>query len=957
MIKKRMVKKGEVKIESLIKKNFTEEFMRKIYDIYMDDCMSIVEKTKRFDKIFTEEFGDRKDYRRIGEGTNRFVCLLDNHIIKVAYNYLAFIDNMNELAQAKNKPKYLAQAYETNGIILVSEYVTVMDKEEFLENQTAIRNILTILQANIKSKDKKRNVHYILGDMGMSNKNYGNWGKRMNGEIVVLDYGYLYEMNGVDWDEVAKCPVCGTYLEYTDDYSELKCAKEGCPTKVKYTTIRNNFGYARIIENIKSNLDKGKYTKFDKDGSLVVDVMEEEVYEDEPEEVFEMPEDVINKLNLSADKFSQILGYVSNNGFIRINNQMAIKEDLFNNKDLYDEKLFPFILGVVDISEKNIEKYKNDFEKLFNERWNEKYIELKKEHERNKNVFTKEEEEFVDYIDEETESLMEESFKSSLKLVDKYANDESKKITSLDDALGSVIDDCFSNLFMADESKVIDDVDDTMSLDYVMRLLDEEKTMNDLKKEDEEVKELTIEEKLKDRYNKLEDALTELITNHYAVTDHLEDEYVEGDVYRTYINGDKIDYDYSPRVNARNILGGYKINEFAFPLYRHLLNKFDYDTELVDEEYEVIYRIDEEVEKPKDIYSRLENRSIVINQIMNRFEENIPQKSTFINTIGKEINDYYDVVDDYYKELQDSELDVTIDNPEYYLASVNDNSEIGKLIRDAKDDLMDEVMDLGLTMNDVKEKYRIVYYYDIESMMTNTELSVMDIIQSMKFNITNNVKDEIINKYYEENGIVLYDDVFDIFKYNGSFVKEKGCGKCSRLIRPIIKAKLVSKDSNEDSYKPEVFVRHDYKRVVIEQRYEVVFDMADSKDISDYQDLKLEAKKRNLYYTESKIVKYVVKNNIDNLSYGLTSKERELISEYNEMLGWSNIRDIEGAFKKGIYETLDNKYKFEGETKTFMLDLINSDLSEAYSNRILKIHVLELSGTMTRLDYLKHIEG
>ena len=132
-MKKELVKVNEVEIESLIRKNFSEEFMRKIYDIYSDDCMSIVEKTIIFDKIFTEEFGHRKDYRRIGEGTNRFVCLLDNHIIKVAYNYLAYIDNMNELAQAKYKEKYLAQAYETNGIILISEYVTVMDKEEFLE--------------------------------------------------------------------------------------------------------------------------------------------------------------------------------------------------------------------------------------------------------------------------------------------------------------------------------------------------------------------------------------------------------------------------------------------------------------------------------------------------------------------------------------------------------------------------------------------------------------------------------------------------------------------------------------------------------------------------------------------------------------------------------------------------------------------------------------------------------
>jgi hypothetical protein len=279
-MKTKIVKVNEVEIQSLIKKNFSEEFMRKIYDIYSNDYISIVEKTIMFDDIFTKEFGDRKDYRRIGEGTNRFVCLLDNHIIKVAYNYLAFIDNMNELAQAKYKNKYLAQAFETNGIILVSEYVTVMDKEEFLENQYHIKKILDILAMEYSEKDEKKK-YYILGDMGMSHKNYGNWGRRMNGDIVVLDYGYLYELSNQEWKEVAKCPTCGSSLEYTKDYSELECTRTDCATKVKYTTLRNTFGYANIIDNINDNLNDDRYIKFNKDGKITVDVLERIEIEEE----------------------------------------------------------------------------------------------------------------------------------------------------------------------------------------------------------------------------------------------------------------------------------------------------------------------------------------------------------------------------------------------------------------------------------------------------------------------------------------------------------------------------------------------------------------------------------------------------------------------------------------------------------------------------------------------------
>ena len=955
MIRKRLVKTGEVKVESLIKRNFSEEFMRKIYDIYMDDCMSIVEKTIRFDKLFTEEFGHRKDYRRIGEGTNRFVCLLDNHIIKVAYNYLAYIDNMNELAQAKDKPKYLAKAFETNGLILVSEYVTVMDNMEFLECQNEIKTILKVIEANIKGKDKTKNTYYILGDMGTSNKNYGNWGRRMNGEIVILDYGYLYEVAGRDWVNVAICPVCGSDLEYLEDFSELKCVNDKCNTKVKYTTVRNNLGYSKIIENIKDNLDKGKYTKFDKDGSLVVDVMEEETYDDEPEEIFVMPDEIQNKLNATTDKFIEITEYITNNRFMNVNKAFAVKEDLFMNKELYDEKLFPFLIGSVNIYAENVSKYKEDFEKLIEARWNEKYNELKKD--KTNEIFSKEVDDFVDYIDEETEAMMEQNFNNMVKRVDNYSDNYVRKVTDLDDILGSVLDDCFSNLIKVDESEVIKEDTTSLSFDELIGMLDEEKENIEKEKEMQNKKVMTIDDKLKEVYDRLEDSLTELLTNYYVMTNNFEDDYVEGDVYRTYVNGDIIDFDYSPRVNARNILGGYKVDEFAFPLYRHLLVKFDYDTDEADYEYEAIYNLDGKVEKPDDIYGRLENRSIVINQIMSRFEEMVPQKNTFITNIGKELNDYYQVVDDYYEEQQNQEVEITYNNPEYYLSVLNKNSEISKLIRDAKDDLMDELNDEGYTMNDIKNEYRIVYDYDLESMMTNTELNMLNIIKETKFDINDNVKDIVLNKYYEEYKGILNDGMFDIFKYNGSTVKESGVSGNMRLIRPIIKARLVPKDSLVDSYKPELFNRKTFNSLVIEQRYEIMFDKDNSEDESRLLDLKSKLNQRNVYYTIQNVNKYMVKVTNENLRYGMTEIEKEIIDKYNEMLGFIGIKDVDKSFKKGLFDVLDNEYDFNEETRRLMKDLVEFDLSEAYANRLMKINMLEMSGTMTRVEYLKHIEG
>ena len=966
-MKTNLVKVNEVEVESLIKKNFTEEFMRKIYDIYSDDCMSIVEKTILFDKLFTEEFGNRKDYRRIGEGTNRFVCLLDNHIIKVAYNYLAYIDNMNELAQAKYKKKYLAQAFETNGLILVSEYVTVMDKEEFLENQLPIARILSDLEADRNPYEKDKEKYYILGDMGMSNKNYGNWGRRMNGEIVVLDYGYLYQLSHKEWKEVSKCPVCGSSLSYTEDYSELKCEKSECQTRVKYTTLRNNFGYSNIIENIKYNLNNDKYIKFDEHGKIVVDVMEKVEIEEEKEEEFKMPEDVEIKINKSMEKFFEIAEYIKNNDMLTLNDMDMIKEEIYNEEDEYDEILLPYVLASLELTYKNVDKYLKDFDKIVKARYNEIFTELKRDYDNNKVEEMIEEDDEPDIYDS-TEEYNVNGYESNVKIVDTY-DDSTRKLTSLDELLGSEVEDTFKNLFMVGDNDKIDDIDNENSytLDHIMNLLNinEEYKDNEVIEEKEESEE-DIEDELKEKYERLEDALTELISDRYKVIGILEeseDDYTTGDVYRTYLNGDYIDLDYSPRVNARNILGGWEPNKFAFPLYRHMMIKYDYDIETIDDEYEAVYKIEEEVEIPEDIYSKIENRSIVIGQILNRFEEEIqPPRYIAIDKIGKELNEYYEALDKYYESMKEDKTEVDINSPEYYLKLAENSESIVKLLREAKSELRDELLDSSIRLEDMLEDNKIVYYYDIEAIMTNTELNIYDIIKSNKFinrngKIFNNMKDLILDKYYMEYGTVLSDNVFDIFKYGGSIEKEVGCETHPRIIKPRIKAKLVNKDSNEDIFKPDMFNKLRYNRIMIEQRYELLINKNNPEEVTKMSELKANMNRKNLYYTETPVSKYSIKKSKDNMRYGLTEKEIELVNEYEKMIGIADVKDHDRLFKKSIVKVLNRKYNLSNETKEFMNDLYKTDLSEAYANRLFKINVLEMSGSMNRLDFLKQVEA
>lgn len=958
MAKYKMVKSGEVKIESLIKRNFTREFMKKIYDVYSDDCMSIVEKTIRFDKLFTDEFGGRKDYRRIGEGTNRFVCLLDNHVIKVAYNYLAYIDNMNELAMAKKFPEELAQAYETNGLILVSEYVTVMDKEDFLESQVKIQFILTKLQNEVSVMGKEKANYYILGDMGVSNKNYGNWGRRMNGDIVVLDYGYLYEMPYNTWQEIAKCPICGSSLEYTDDYTELHCIGDNCTCKVKYTTLRNNLGYARIIDNIKMNLNNDKYVKFNKDGFIEVDVMEKVEIEEKKAEDFKMPEEYQVKLDMTTSRFFDISTYIKRKGFLSVATKNEIKDELYNDIINYDEELFPMLIAVVELDDKNIDSFLNDFNKKFKERYNSLYNDLQKLNE------IKDIKEDLDELEDIYEDEDANGFEVNkhIAFVDKLSNSEDNKriITSLDDMLSAELGGVsFGDMFMADDNMdVLDKADDdSYSLDEILNIISNEMVDKEEKEEivdDEE----NIENLLQERYNNLHKALTNIITN--ISSDFGEIDYIEGDVYRTYLNGDYVDWEYRPEVNATNILGGWEPDQFAFPLYRHMLAMFDYDTEEVNDEFEARYRIDENITFPEDIYDRLENRNIVMDQILNRFENNKPRKHVLVNSIARELDLYYDALDKYYENVKAESRDVDIDDPRYYYEVSKTNTEIIKEMEEARENLSDELYDRGMKLKDMLDEYKIVYYYDTEYLYDSLQEELKDTIKKIRLvdrrgNVVDNIKELILNKYFEHTRNIVDDSALECFIYGPSYVLDIGNELYKRTRKPVLKAKLVEKDSTEDVYKPKVFNKDYYTRVIIEQRYETVFK-DNSEDKTKLNDLILSLNSRDLYYHKSNISRYNMRTSKDNLRYLLTEKEVELLNQYQEMYGYTSIKDKNKAYAKAIVEILNREHEISVESNKFLNNLATKGLSEALAERSFVINVLEINGVMSRLDYLERIK-
>lgn len=150
------------------------------------------------------------DYSELGAGTNRYAILIDGYVFKIALDKAGMNDNANEFALSQELQPFVVRTYELSDdyVISVCEYVTVISQEEFIDRKDDLREILSILAES-----------YLLGDVGTVNKNFTNWGFRNNKELVILDFAYIFKVNG---DELL-CTEHQTLLEYDENFHNLYC--------------------------------------------------------------------------------------------------------------------------------------------------------------------------------------------------------------------------------------------------------------------------------------------------------------------------------------------------------------------------------------------------------------------------------------------------------------------------------------------------------------------------------------------------------------------------------------------------------------------------------------------------------------------------------------------------------------------------------------------------------------
>ena len=210
-------KKTGKRTKKRIDEYFNQETRQFILDIINDDYEEVnIRSVNDAANLITARLSPM-GFKEIGIGSNRIAYLKDGYVFKIAMDRRGCIDNMSEYLRSIEEPQYLAKVYETNRMIAVAEYARLLSFNEFQENKDKIRKMLAHLS-----------LRYITQDMGLINKNYCNLGFRSNGDLIFIDYAYMYKKAGRE-DKIC-CSVCGHSLRPNAECTGYVCTNDRCGT-------------------------------------------------------------------------------------------------------------------------------------------------------------------------------------------------------------------------------------------------------------------------------------------------------------------------------------------------------------------------------------------------------------------------------------------------------------------------------------------------------------------------------------------------------------------------------------------------------------------------------------------------------------------------------------------------------------------------------------------------------
>ena len=179
------------------------------------------------------------DFVEVGTGTNRFIIKYEGYAVKIALDNDGVADNKQEYAISEGLGMGAAYSYDMSrgGHLLVAEYCPACTSyQEMFDHHGEIEAIL----------EDWNNKGYLLGDVGITRKNYANWGFRGN-HAVCIDYAYVIPASLYTF----RC-ICGeSDIAITDNtFTAYKCLS--CGRVIEDSALRKRISpdvRLRMLEN------------------------------------------------------------------------------------------------------------------------------------------------------------------------------------------------------------------------------------------------------------------------------------------------------------------------------------------------------------------------------------------------------------------------------------------------------------------------------------------------------------------------------------------------------------------------------------------------------------------------------------------------------------------------------------------------------------------------------------
>lgn len=178
-------------------------------------------------KDIVEPYG----FRKLHAGTNRVVYRhleCTNIVMKIAIDDTGMTDNPREFENQQWLKPFVTKTFDVSpcGTVAISERIQpITTKEEFLSISEDIFDLIT---ENIIGE-------YVLEDIGT--KFFRNWGIRNGFGPVLLDYPYVFRLDGAklycNKEDPITGEICGGEIDYDDGFNFLRCTKCGAMVEAK----------------------------------------------------------------------------------------------------------------------------------------------------------------------------------------------------------------------------------------------------------------------------------------------------------------------------------------------------------------------------------------------------------------------------------------------------------------------------------------------------------------------------------------------------------------------------------------------------------------------------------------------------------------------------------------------------------------------------------------------------